>query len=94
MKINVSHVAKLANLPLTDEEKATFEPQLEEVLTFVETLNQVDTQNVKPTDHITGLENIERNDEIAPSLSQHEALINSKTVENGFFKVKGVLDNG
>lgn len=106
MKIDVTHVAKLANLPLSDSEKEVFEKQLKETLDFVEILQEVDTENVKPTFQVTGLENIVREDKTSPSLSQQEAIMNSrplassltsevgqaKQTEKGFFKVKAVLE--
>lgn len=92
MRINVLHIAKLANLPLTDEETKKFEKQLSEVLQYIEKLNDVDTKNVIPTSQVTGLENVLRDDIAFPSLPQDTALSNSKIVQNGFFRVKGVLD--
>ncbi len=93
MKFDIAHVAKLANLSLTDEEKKKFEKQLEETITYVESLNQVDTKGVEPTSQVTGLENVTREDVVKPSLSQEDALKNAKSTYNGFFKVKGILGN-
>ena len=92
MKIDVAHVAKLANLPLTDEEKNKFEKQLSETLDYVKQLEKIDTKGIEPTSQITNLENVTREDIVTPSLSQEEALSNSKSVYNGFFKVKAILD--
>lgn len=92
MKINVSHVAKLANLPLKSEEKEKFEKQLSEILAYIEKLKEVDTKNVEATSQVTGLENVTREDETSPSLSQKEALSNTKSQHNGLFKVKAILD--
>jgi len=102
MKIDVCHVAKLANLPLKDEEKEKFEKQLSEILSYVEKLKEVDTKNVETTSQVTGLENITREDETSPSLTQEEALSNTplrqdstgqaKSKHNGLFKVKAVLE--
>ncbi|OGH43638.1 MAG: asparaginyl/glutamyl-tRNA amidotransferase subunit C [Candidatus Levybacteria bacterium RIFCSPLOWO2_02_FULL_37_18] len=92
MKINVSHVAKLANLPLTDEEKKKFENQLSSVLKYVEKLREVDTSKVEETSQVTGLENVLREDQAAPSLSQGDALKNAKSKHNGLFKVPAILD--
>lgn len=91
MKIDVTHVAKLANLPLKLEEKEKFEKQLSEILSYIEKLKKVDTENVEITSQVTGLENVTREDEAAPSLSQEEALSNSKSKHNGLFKVKAIL---
>lgn len=104
MKINVAHIAKLANLPLSDEEKSKFEKQLEETLTYVENLKEIETKDVEPTSQVTGLENVTREDIAAPSLTQEEALSNVKPARNasasvagrsqhnGFVKVKLILE--
>ena len=93
MKINVKHVAKLANLPLSQEEEKKFEKQLEETLEYIESLNEIDTSKVAPADNITSLSNITREDKIKPSLSQEDALKNTKNQKKGLFKVKGILGN-
>jgi aspartyl-tRNA(Asn)/glutamyl-tRNA(Gln) amidotransferase subunit C len=93
MKLDVSHIAKLANLPLTDEEKNKFEKQLDETLKYIENLQEVDTKNVKPTAHVTGLENVTREDVAGESLEQKQALANTKKTHEGFFQVDAILDN-
>ncbi len=92
MKIDVSHIAKLANLPLSSTEKAKLEKQLEETLEYVEGLNEVETKNTEPTSQVTGLENVTRDDIAKPSLSQNDALSNSKSIQNGFFRVKAIFE--
>lgn len=92
MKINVPHVAKLANLPLTDEEIKALEPQLDTTLAYIDHLNEVDTKNVEPTSQVTGLENVLRQDVAKDSLTQEQALQNAKATHNGLFKVKGVFE--
>lgn len=91
MKINVVHVAKLANLPLKKEEISKFEKQLSEILTYIEKLQEVDTRNIETTSQVTGLENITRQDGTTPSLTQEEALSNTISQHNGLFKVKAIL---
>lgn len=93
MRINISHIAKLANLPLSQSEKNKLEKQLEETIKYIQNLNEVNTKNIEPTSQVTGLENVTREDEIKPSLSQEEALKNAKLTYNGFFKVKRILQN-
>lgn len=92
MKIDVLHVAKLANLPLKPEEKEKFGKQLSEILSYVEKLKEVDTKNIEITSQVTGLENVTREDEAEPSLTQEEALSNTKSQNNGMFKVKAILE--
>lgn len=94
MKINVPHIAKLANLsiPANDEEK--LEKQLEEILTYFEKLKEVDTSGVEETSQVTGLENIIRTDiNTGCELTQEEAISSSTSTHNGLFKVKGILPN-
>ncbi|OGH24882.1 MAG: hypothetical protein A3B47_02095 [Candidatus Levybacteria bacterium RIFCSPLOWO2_01_FULL_39_24] len=93
MKINVPHVAKLANLPLKPEEERKFEKQLSEILNYFEKLKEVDTKNVETTSQVTGLENVTREDKAINSLTQEEALSNTKSQHNGFFKVKAILED-
>jgi aspartyl-tRNA(Asn)/glutamyl-tRNA(Gln) amidotransferase subunit C len=92
MKINVKHIAQLANLPLTQDEEKKFEKQLNETLSYIEELNELPTENVAPTYQVTGLENITREDVAAPSLSQAEATGNAKKMHNGFFIVDAILE--
>ena len=91
MKIDVSHVAKLANLPLKPDEENKFEKQLSEILSYFEKLKEVNTKSVEATSQVTGLENVTREDKASPSLSQEEVLVNAKAKHNGFFKVKAIL---
>ncbi len=91
MKFDVSRVAKLANLILSPQEQKKFEKQLEETVKHIKSLKEVNTNGFEPTSQVTGLENVLREDEVRPSLSQEEALSNAKSVHNGFFKVKGIL---
>lgn len=91
--IDVEQVAKLALLPLTDEEKKLFASQLASVLSYVTKLNEVDTNHVEPTAQVTGLTNVFRDDEIDTTriLSQKDALKNASATHNGFIKVKSIL---
>ena len=92
MKVDVLHIAKLANLPLTKNEAAKYEKQLSSILDYVDLLQKVDTDNVIETSQTTNLENVTRADTTSPSLSQDQALLNTKTKHNGLFKVKGILE--
>ncbi len=93
-KKEVKHVADLSNLVLTEEEIAKFTPQLDKIIEFVSTLDEVDTKNVEPTSQTTGLKNVLRDDIVKSDelLSQEEALSNTDG-HNGYFKVKAILTN-
>lgn len=90
---DVKHVAKLANLPLTDKEYQVFFPQLAAILGFVSKLQQIETKNVVETSQVTGQTNVFREDEIEVTrqLSQEEALKNAKAKHNGFFIVSAIF---
>ncbi|MCL4418546.1 Asp-tRNA(Asn)/Glu-tRNA(Gln) amidotransferase subunit GatC [Patescibacteria group bacterium] len=93
MKIDIKHIAKLANLPVSNDEERKFEKQLTSILDYVEQLNSVDTKDIDPTSQVTNLENITREDKLDSSLDQEKALLNTKSKHNGFFKVGKILDN-
>ena len=93
MKLDVKHIAKLANLPISNEEEKKLEEQLSETLSYVAILKEVDTKNVEPTAHVTGLENITREDKASASLSQKQALANTNKRHDGFFIVNAILEN-
>lgn len=91
MKIDVFHIAKLANLPISEEENEKFQKQLSAILDYFKKLKEVDTSKVEETSQTTGLENISRIDQTTPSLPQEEALSNAKSKHNGLFKVKAIF---
>ena len=77
MKIDVGRVAELARLELTDKEKEVFQPQLENIVKYVEKISEVDVEGVEPTMHGRPLVNAFREDEVRPSMDREEALANA-----------------
>lgn len=92
-KDQVIHIAKLSGLFLTSKEIIKFEKQLSDILGYIEILNKLETSGVIPSSQVTGLENVLREDKIEPGLSQEEALFGTNNKQNGYFKVKAVLEN-
>ena len=84
---DVEHVAKLARLELTEAEKDKFTKQLDDVLKYVEQMNEVDTTNVKPMAHAFDIVNVMRDDKVVNEVSREALLQNAPEEENGFFKV-------
>lgn len=84
---DVEHVAKLARLELTEEEKEKFTSQLGDVLKYVEQMNEVDTSNVKPMAHAIDFVNVMREDEVKYEQTKEELMKNAPDAEDGFFKV-------
>jgi len=88
----VEHVAKLAQLALSDEEKELYREQLSSILEYAERLQEVDTGDIPPTATVLPLENVMRDDQIRPSLSRKDALVNAPAVSDNCFQVPVVLE--
>ncbi len=84
---DVEHVAKLARLELTEEEKELYTKQLGDVLKYVDQMNEVDTSNVKPMSHAIDFVNVMREDRVVYDHTKEELMANAPDEENGFFKV-------
>jgi len=91
-KDDVKHVARLARLRLTEEEKEKFGKQLNQILAYVEKLNELNIENVEPTSHVVPLTNVLRKDEVKPSLSEEEALANAPERKGKYFKVPKIIE--
>ena len=88
----VKHLALLVRLGLSDAEVERFREQLSDILEAFEVLQQVDTTDVSPTSHSVALGNVLRDDEPDPSLPADEVLANAPNQEEGYFKVRPVLE--
>ncbi len=92
--IDVEHIAKLARLGLTKEEKEKFAKDLAAILDFVKKLEEVDISNTEPTAQVTGRENISRSDEFQKNdeLCRKEILANAPETKDSYIKVKAVFE--
>ncbi len=84
---DVEHVAKLARLELTEEEKEKFTHQLGDVLAHVEKMNEVDTTGVEPMNHPMDFYNVMREDKKIYENTREELMQNAPDIEGEFFKV-------
>lgn len=91
-KTQVKHVAKLANLPLSEEQEEEYALQLSKILDYIDQLDEVFTEGVEPTFNVFELNTIERKDVPFVDLTQEEALSNAEKKEDGYFVTKGVFD--
>lgn len=87
------HLAKLANLHLTESEIKTFAKQLAETIEYVENLEEVDTENIKLTSSTVNTANVyfEDGKKSERTLTQEEALLNAKNKKDSYFVVKQIL---
>jgi len=88
----VLHIARLARLGLTEEDVDKFREQLSNILDNFEILQQVDITDVPPTAHPVTLENVMRDDEVAPSFPPEDILANVPRREGDCFRVRAVLE--
>lgn len=88
----VLHLATLCRLGLSDEEIERFQEQLSHILENFEVMQDLDTSDVPPTAYPIPLENVFSEDEVAPSLPQSDILANAPRQEEGYFKVKAILE--
>lgn len=89
---DVLHVARLARLALTPEEKEKYRAQLERILEYVRALEKYDTQGVPPTSHVAALANVWREDEPRPWTDAESILANAPEREDVYFKVRKVIE--
>lgn len=88
----VEYIAQLARLRFKDEELENFTSQLNEILSYVDKLNELDTENVEPLSHPVEEFNKFRDDELKPSIEREEALKNAPDRTDEFFKVPKVIN--
>jgi aspartyl-tRNA(Asn)/glutamyl-tRNA(Gln) amidotransferase subunit C len=92
MKMDIKKVARLSRLDLSEEEKVTFGNQLEQILSYMEQLNRLDTSGVEPTSHAIPIQNVFREDGVKSSFQQEEVLAIAPDEEDGHFKVPRIIE--
>jgi aspartyl-tRNA(Asn)/glutamyl-tRNA(Gln) amidotransferase subunit C len=91
-KEEIEHIAILARLYLSKEEKEIFGSQLSKILDYMEKLNELDTSDVDPTSHVLSLNNVMREDIFKDSISKEDALINAPDHTKRFFRVPKIIE--
>ena len=91
-RAKVEHIAELAKLGLTEEEKKKFCEQLSAILEYAEMLQELDTDAIPPTATVLPLQNVMRSDKVVPSLSQQDILANAPDTTEGCFRVRAILE--
>ena len=91
-KQTVAKVASLARLKMSDEELEKYGPQLSNIIQFVEQLEEVDTDNVKPLASVVDITLRLRKDEVTDGGVQQEVLANAPDTLEGFFVVPKVVE--
>jgi aspartyl-tRNA(Asn)/glutamyl-tRNA(Gln) amidotransferase subunit C len=88
----VDHVAVLARLKFSEEEKERFVSQLNSILEYMGQLGRLDTSSVEPTFHAVSQKNVFREDVVQPSLDLERTLANGPDPDRGFFRVPKIIE--
>ena len=87
----VEKIASLAKLSFSSEEKEKFVTQFNQILEYIDKLNELDTKDIEPTYHVLELENVFRADEVVGNFDQERVLQNAPKKNNGYFSVPKVI---
>jgi aspartyl-tRNA(Asn)/glutamyl-tRNA(Gln) amidotransferase subunit C len=88
----VNNIASLSRLHIDEAQNARFLKNLEDILQYVEKLDQLDVSGVSPTSHVLRVENVFREDVVKASLTRAEALSFSADNAKGHYKVPKVIE--
>ncbi|MEW6654068.1 MAG: Asp-tRNA(Asn)/Glu-tRNA(Gln) amidotransferase subunit GatC [Bacteroidota bacterium] len=91
-KKDVEYIASLARLKFEEAELDNFTHQLNDILAYVEKLNELDTKNIEPLSHPIENNNVFRKDELHPSTLTKEALKNAPDKTEEYFRVPKVIN--
>jgi len=92
-RADVDAVARLARLHLTDDESERLREQLSAILSYIDKLRALDTEQVEPTSHAVPLVNVMRDDAPEPCFPVEEMLANAPNREGDFFRVPRIIED-
>ena len=88
----VDYVSQLSRLSLPPEERAAMAGQLEQIVSYMDVLNTLDTEGVEPMSHVFPLKNVMRPDLVVPSRDRDELLANSPAPDGEAFLVPKTVE--
>jgi aspartyl-tRNA(Asn)/glutamyl-tRNA(Gln) amidotransferase subunit C len=88
----VEYVAHLARLEISGEEKEKFTSQLNDILLYIDKLNELNTGNIEPMSHAIAVTNAFREDKIVDSIGTEKSLANAPDARGEFFRVPKVIE--
>lgn len=95
MKVNkqeVEHVAQLARLRLSDDEKDRLTEQLNSILNHFDKMAEVDTENVEATSHVIPMQNVSDADVVGESLTPEESLASAPERHDNYYVVPRIME--
>jgi aspartyl-tRNA(Asn)/glutamyl-tRNA(Gln) amidotransferase subunit C len=91
-KKEVEYVAHLARLEIDEAQKDKFTSQLNDILLYIDKLNELDTKGVEPMTHAIAVTNAFREDKIVESIGTEKSLANAPDARGEFFRVPKVIE--
>lgn len=94
MKISheeIQKIALLSRLAIKEDQMDAVGTQLNDILSYMDLISQVDVEGVQPTAHAVTMQNVMRDDVVQPSFTNEQALLNAPEPEDGYFKVPKVI---
>lgn len=89
---DVRYMADLARLQLAEDEVKSFAQDMNKILDYMEMLDELDTSDVEPLEHVIDLESRLRKDEAKEPLSHEDALKNAPDADSDYFRVPKVIE--
>ncbi len=90
--MEIGHVALLARLKLSDDEKELFSRQVGSIIDYIDKLNELDIKDIEPTAHVLQVKNVFREDLSRPSLPREKALQNAPENNEKFYRVPKIIE--
>lgn len=88
---DLKYLENLSKIPLDKEKEEKYLENLSKIIDYIKKLDNLDTKKILPTTHVTNLENVVREDVVRPSMSQADALRNTKYSFKGYFKIPKIV---
>ena len=88
----IKYLEKLARITLSEDEEKKVGNELQDILTYIDMLNELDTDGVEAMSHCFPVTNVMREDEVAPSISPDEIVANAPESQDGYFVVPKTVD--
>lgn len=88
----IKYLEKLARITLTEDEEKKVGNELQDILTYIDMLNELDTEGVEAMSHCFPVTNVMREDEVQPSMSADEIVANAPESQDGCFVVPKTMD--
>ena len=88
----IKYLESLARITLTEDEEKKVSTELQDILTYIDMLNELDTEGVETMSHCYPIVNVMREDEVAPSMTPEEITANAPEEQDGCFVVPKTVD--